>query len=370
MQRFNIVDDLEIEIEVEENRYGFLLKDLFLMAARRNRRRAFLFVSQLLGKHIPIDARRALITGKLLAFLLAEKISKERALDYKYELLAEGIKDSSKIEDALCYASSNLIPVECSTLFLGFAETATALGHALFSQYTSTGHRLEYLHTTRDDIVELSPVLQFEEEHSHATRHLCYAEDPNFFTNFDHIVLIDDELTTGKSALNLIESLQRHHNAKRFSIVSILDWRTREYKRHFDDRVARLAIPIDVVSLLHGQAHSTGSASFAEEVCYKETVQSDINSKAFVETIVACPKVPVVEYTRRLTDLMEVKQNYLKFTGRFPITYRSHQEIEAAVLKCVKIVENGLETEEQDKPTLILGTEEFIYFPMLVAANC
>lgn len=78
------------------------------------------------------------------------------------------------------YASLKSSPllIDQPHLFIGFAETATALGHSMYEVFSGP---TRYLHTTRESIRELDSILSFEEEHSHATAHRCYARDERFF---------------------------------------------------------------------------------------------------------------------------------------------------------------------------------------------
>ena len=83
------------------------------------------------------------------------------------------------------------------TLFIGFAETATALGHSVFENFKDNSF---FLHTTREYLKDVNKLSEFCEEHSHATEHFLYGNPKKF----DRIVLIDDEFTTGNTALNFI----------------------------------------------------------------------------------------------------------------------------------------------------------------------
>ena len=56
--------------------------------------------------------------------------------------------------------------------------------------------------------------------------HYCYAIDPALFENDDMVVLVDDEITTGKSALNFIRAIQSKYPRKKYGVVSLLDWRS------------------------------------------------------------------------------------------------------------------------------------------------
>ena len=64
---FSLEPALTLELEVEEARFGLCAEDLFQLAVRQNPQRAFLFVSKVLGKHLPISPSSLLAAGKLLA---------------------------------------------------------------------------------------------------------------------------------------------------------------------------------------------------------------------------------------------------------------------------------------------------------------
>ena len=52
---FSLEPALELELEISETRFGLLPEDLFRLAVRQNTQRAFLFVSKVLGKHLPVE---------------------------------------------------------------------------------------------------------------------------------------------------------------------------------------------------------------------------------------------------------------------------------------------------------------------------
>src|SRR6476620_5963058 len=71
---YTILDAITCSIEVRDNPYQLPLEELFTMAARINKKRSFLFVSKVLGKHFPIVPQKGLLTGALLAARYAETI--------------------------------------------------------------------------------------------------------------------------------------------------------------------------------------------------------------------------------------------------------------------------------------------------------
>lgn len=68
-----------------------------------------------------------------------------------------------------------LSPAEArAAVVLGYAETATGLGHAVADGLGTA----PYLHSTRRPVAGIAPAGGFEESHSHATSHLLLPEDP------------------------------------------------------------------------------------------------------------------------------------------------------------------------------------------------
>lgn len=89
-----------------------------------------------------------------------------------------------------------------------------------------------YVTTTREHILDKNTVFTFEEEHSHATTNKLYFSD---FDKFNQVFLVDDEITTGKSMLNIITAIKNVSNINDFSIFSLLDWRkfVKKQKKHY-----------------------------------------------------------------------------------------------------------------------------------------
>lgn len=78
---------------------------------------------------------------------------------------------SVAMEETWEYMQKNPLSLPQKTLFIGFAETATALGHSVFASFAENA---EYIHTTRENIEGISNVLHFAEEQScHRASLLC-----------------------------------------------------------------------------------------------------------------------------------------------------------------------------------------------------
>lgn len=363
-KNLRILDQIAVDIEILDNPYNFNLRDLFLMAARNNTKRAFLFVSKLLGKHIPVDPKRALLTGKLLGFLINEKVENKvesGGRGYKVELIAKAISEDKYIHKAFDYAENNLLEMNIPTLFIGFAETATALGNSVFSQFK--GNNIYYIHTTRDEIHEYSSVFNFEEEHSHATSHFCYPLKSDILKEYKRIVLVDDEITTGKTALNLIRSINNKFKNKEYVVVSILDWRRKEHIEEYKKLEKELGIVIKEVSLLDGEAICNSAAIDGLEIFYENEKIKEQYPKRLLVKSYKFSFGDSTNLTRKLTTGESVSYKYIDLSGRFGITEKDLIQID----RCASSMVNQLGV--LDEKLIVLGTEEFMYIPMIIASK-
>jgi pyrimidine operon attenuation protein/uracil phosphoribosyltransferase len=172
----------ELKIQSSSN-----LDSVLGYGARINNNRSFLFISKVLGKHIPVSPK------KLNSVHL--KLSK---------LINPAIKDDN-------------------VLLIGLAETATGLGWGLVEQITSKSKI--YIHTTRV-LLEQGHLIEFEEVHSHATEQYLYAPKSKKFdlNKITHIIIVDDEITTGKTIESLINQLNLVFNNPKISVVTLLNW--------------------------------------------------------------------------------------------------------------------------------------------------
>lgn len=208
-------------LRLKVTRADLPLDDLCGFASRRNRKRGFLFVSKVLGRHIPV--RPALM---------------------------------SQVHDAL----ARQIPADLPgpVLFVGLAETAVALGHGVRDRFAAQTGRADtlFLHTSRYRLNQ--PVLvEFLEEHSHAPSHILYQpSDPELLHSLQtarSLVLVDDEASTGKTFINLTRALTPTLRAlERVVTAVITDWRAPRLRAEF-----RNAMPVDALSLalLEGEYH-------------------------------------------------------------------------------------------------------------------
>lgn len=365
-ERLRVLDEIAVDVEIYKNSFDFQLKELFLMAARRNAKRAFLFVSKLLGKHIPVNPKKSLLTGRLLGFLIGDKVQKMRGQSFNFGLIVQALKNDNYIDEALEYANNNLVTLDKPTLFIGFAETATALGNSVFAQFR--GDNIFYIHTTRDELIECTSTFDFEEEHSHATSHFCYPLRENILNNYERIVLVDDEITTGKTALNLIRSINHKYPEKEYVVVSILDWRREEHIKEYKSLERELGVRIHEVSLVDGKAECNSPLVKDIKISYQNENLGD-SSRSFGDGA----EVLVKDYsftwdgyknfTKRLCNGELKNYSYIDSSGRFGVSRDEISKIEAYAEKIANTI------DVFNKRVVVLGTEEFMYIPMVIASK-
>ena len=345
-----ILNDLKMHIEIMENPFELNTAELFQMAARINKKRSFLFVSKLLGKHIPIKPHLGLWTGFALAARY-EELKNDNFSSKRRELLDCYHGSISNFQDTPFISKEVADPV-----IIGFAETATALGHSFYKAF----QHASFFHTTREYVDGIESIISFEEEHSHATSHRCYA-DVTMLANNREVILVDDELTTGKTAINIIKDIQAKYPRKEYTVVSILDWRNKDNVQKLKELEQELKINIHCVSLLKGEFSLEGALQI--EGIKQEIIAPTIADKLETEFM------SLDEYTKNSqlpfharTFAGEVNHtHYLKDTGRFGLVSSENSSwMDAAA---AFLAEKRIGTQ-----TLCIGTGEFMYIPMKIAS--
>ena len=205
-----------ISVTVNHHHPEWKLDDLLSFAERINPKRAFLFVSKVLGKHIPV---------------------------------APSVMQKS-YQDLAALIPKNL-PYPISAI--GMAETAVGLGAGVYRELKPDfGENAIFLTTTRHPVETLPTLGLFLEEHSHAQDQFILSSHDaikhQHILSSKTLILVDDEISTGKTFRNLILSLKKSglEHVERIILVTLVNWA--EQHLVTDD----LGIPVEVVSLLHG----------------------------------------------------------------------------------------------------------------------
>src|SRR5687768_17157885 len=183
-------------VAVHDNPFGLDPGSLFGLARRVNPKRSALFVSLVLGKHVPVDPALSWVAGLALAHRYRTVVAGD-AVDVTPAEIAAALVDPLAAAALVPRLRAGARPNGARCTVLGFAETATALGHAVRDGIPGALGA----HSTRLVEPDRPPRLAFEESHSHAPDHRIVA-DLDVLDHDGPLVLVDDELTTGRTALN------------------------------------------------------------------------------------------------------------------------------------------------------------------------
>ena len=264
------------------------MDEIFSIAKRENNtKRGYLIVNPSQGKHVPCPPSSSLALFSRLADLLSGKYGGERIL------------------------------------FVGFAETATAVGAHVAAMRGGL-----YIQTTREKIPGVG-FLNFFEEHSHATDQKIVKDDlDGIVPKIDRIIFVEDEISTGRTILNAVGIIEKGYNKKlSFSVLSILNGMSKENLLEYETR------KIDVLYLR--KVESSG---------FEEAAESFKKSGKYFRGNCAETGLKIVECTgfldsRRLVDARE---------------YEKSCEILANQVS--EKIDFG-----KSKKILVIGTEEFMY---------
>lgn len=354
MSKLSILPDYSIDIEITHNPHNFALTDLFKMAARINKKRQFLFVSTVLGKHLAVRPQVPLLTGTLLAMMYHKHLTGQKVA--ASSAVVKALKEGAGLSEVQNSTEGSLELAQ-ETLFVGFAETATALGHAVFNAYDSNAM---YIHTTREVLPDFEPFVTFEEEHSHATSHRIYTEEPEVLLQAKRIVLIDDEITTGNTVINIIQTLRRKFPlVKQYAVLSILDWRSEQQQKIFQQLEEQWGISIVFISIMCGHFNCSGIPSLT-------STQPNILTQP-TNNLTLWPIQESIDrkFYRSIAENKFVNsQPYLVATGRFMLTSKQHFQQK----KMLQTIAKQLQKLRTHGPALVIGTGEFMYVPMQIAS--
>lgn len=331
---------MEPQIKIETGRLP--QESLFSIGKRAgNKKRNFLFISKLLGKHLEVYPDVCKAAGRLLASLRFQELESGELLDYiRNPQKDPGIK--KLLEQPVCTGKKVLV--------LGFAETATGLGMGVAAALKDS----VYYATSREKLEDVPCLFSFEEEHSHATTHRFYDGIGTNFNDFEEMLLVDDEITTGKSMLNLIGKLSEVSCVGDYTILTILDWRNSEHKKQYQRMMEEKGIRIRVCSVLSGTVHTEDHTVY-KDPCSALTPGTDVYS------------FPVQERKACRQKNGEVRSCY-QDTGRFGTDWEAIRRMEDRAEDAAKCIQKCV-LKEEGKKLLILGEGEDIYFPSRVASH-
>lgn len=315
-------ENFKCEINITENPLNLNIEDYLDMGLRNNKKRRFLFILKKLGKHLAIRPKDMDDLGQCLVKV------------YNYR------------------ANKNLATKHSKATVISFAETATALGYSVFKHLDENAN--EFAHTTRELDSELENYIEFLEEHSHATNHKLYSDNLKNIEYNDTIILVDDEITTAKTCVNIIKQLQEIYPNKNYVVFSILNWISKEREEEILQEVKSLGCNISFTYLFRGD--------FNFELYNTKEDNFSIDDNSFEKEI----NYLKLDFNNDKSNSYLGSKRYLKHTGRFGIQRSDITELneilERESLKLNSLIDN------EDEKILCLGTEEFMNIPLELAS--
>ncbi len=334
-------DTFGVRLYTDDSPIGWELADLVGLALRRNPRRAHLLVSSWLGKHVPADPDLIRGSGQLLGLLVAVALGEPvPGLRPAADALRQGDPR------AVAALTAGLRPAVTTTVF-GFAETATGLGHCVAEALNPT----LCLHSTRREIGGVPVALRFQEGHSHATDHLLQPFPAAILTGDDVLVLVDDELSTGSTAMAAITAVQQVAPRRRYVVAALVDLRSAADTAALDAFADRHGLHVTVVSLASGRVVLPPGLA-AEAATH--IAERPIPERGAAST----PSTTRVD----LPWPVDVPEG-----GRHGLLATEADAFDAAVAVAARELAAALPAAA--RRVLVVGTEEFMYLPLRLAAG-
>lgn len=302
----------------------YQLEDLLGFAQRINPKRAFLFVSKVLGRHIPVAPS---------------------TMRHAFTELA------------------NLVPSQLPEpiLVIGMAETAVGLSagvhQALQTRYpqalllNSTRHAQHTTNSTE------SLLTTFSEDHSHASQHLIYQSADKVTQDqllaSKTLIMVDDEASTGNTCINVVTAL-RHAGLTQLEqvhLTTLVDWSLDQNKT---DETEGGVIPEQMATRLAGvdfHRHHLLSGAWQwtdapnpEPIIMPSVDTTDAGSQALGHTG-GWGRFPTIDSTDGFDNcLSRFQTSFAKFSGQ-----------------------DHFAVAQLPKNILVLGSNEFVWLPFLLA---
>lgn len=294
---------------------GFDLNNITVEHRSNNLKRDYLFVNKKQCKHIPSSPLEMINMCDLLSSKVLDK-------------LRDRLRDTDKI------------------LVIGFAETATAIGNAVGDRLLAEFNKRVYItQTTREDVDGSVEMIEFLEEHSHATNQklLTYKDNPINVNDYSYILFVEDEISTGNTILNFIKAFENKYGTMKYGVASICNWQNKTDREKFNNK------NIDVFYLISGDIKDINAKMLLDEE--ENRVDSSITKEIIPNGYIMHSPCSV-----KVTDGDAFRVTRL---GRnTPLDISGITDILESIAK-----------EYNMKSIRIIGTEEFMYIPILAGAK-
>ena len=294
----------------------YQLEDLLDFAQRINPKRAFLFVSKVLGRHIQVapSTMRGAFTDL-----------------------------------------ANLVPSDLPEpiLVVGMAETAVGLSagvhQALKTRYPHALLLNSTRHAQHDDSDADALLTTFSEDHSHASQHLIYQSKDKITQEqllaSKTLIMVDDEASTGNTCINVVTALRSAglSQLEQVHLTTLVDWSLAQ--EGADDAMAKRLPNIDFHRhhLLSG-AWQWKDAPNPEPIIMPSVDTTEAGSQALGHTG-NWGRFPTLDSTDGF-------DNYL---ANFQTVFTDFNK------------QTPFDKADLPKKILVLGSNEFVWLPFLLA---
>ena len=307
-----------------EKNGSYQLEDLLDFAQRINPKRAFLFVSKVLGRHIPVAPSTMRNAFTDLAHLVPNELPE---------------------------------PI----LVIGMAETAVGLSAGVHQALQTRYPQALLLNSTRhaqhdsvngNDNTDIL-LTTFSEDHSHASQHLIYQSADQVTQEqllaSKTLIMVDDEASTGNTCVNVVTALRNAGltQLQQVHLTTLVDW-----------------------SLDQHQANVDADDTIASRLPNIDFYRHHLLSGAWTWTDAPNPEpitMPSVDTTEAGSQSLANTGNW----GRFP-TLDSTDGFESylASFQTAFASSDGQATfnrAQLPQKILVLGSNEFVWLPFLLA---
>jgi hypothetical protein len=312
---------------LEKNEQPYQLEDLLGFAQRINPKRAFLFVSKVLGRHIPV---------------------------------APSVMRSAFTDLATLVPNDLPEPI----LVIGMAETAVGLSagvhQALQTRYPkalllNSSRHAQHNDSSHDSNTE-TLLTTFSEDHSHASQHLIYQSSDSVtqaqLLASKTLIMVDDEASTGNTCMNVVSALRDAglSQLEQVHLTTLVDWSLAQ--AGLDDMLAERLPDIDFHRhhLLSGAWQWTDAPN-PEPITMPSVDTTAAGSQPILPTG-NWGRFPTLDSTDGFSDyLAQFQQKLADFKGQKSLNHTNSSNY----------------ANELPPRILVLGSNEFVWLPFLLA---
>ena len=323
--------DLTYQTNFSGDSKNYELEDLLGFAQRINPKRAFLFVSKVLGRHIPVapSIMRHVFTD--LASLVPDDLPE---------------------------------PI----LVIGMAETAVGLSagvhQALQTRYPNALLLNSTRHAQHGSDNNHALLTTFSEDHSHASQHLIYqsadkATQAQLLAS-KTLIMVDDEASTGNTCVNVITALRNAglDQLQQVHLTTLVDWSLNQQQDSDDamsDQIAKRLpnIKFQRHHLLSG-AWTWTDAPNPEPISMPSVDTTEAGSHTLGDTG-NWGRFPTLDSTDGFDNYL------LKFQTAFKVFNKQAQPEKEQSEK------ENFDKKQLPQRILVLGSNEFVWLPFLLA---